>query len=195
MIKIVAFNGSPRTDGNTTILIREVFKELEKESVGTELISLAGKKISGCIGCYQCFEKKNHRCFIQDESRDFINNCIDKILNADGIILASPTFVGNVTANIKAFMERIALVEFANKGMLKHKVGAAIAVTRRTGAIHTLQSLNTFFSCFEMFSVGSHFPATAIGLEKGEVESDAEGLESMKTLGQNLAFLLKKLRK
>jgi multimeric flavodoxin WrbA len=193
MIKVIAFNGSPRIEGNTTILIRKVFQELEKENIGTELVSFAGKKISGCVGCYKCFEKKNNCCAINDEPQDFVNTCIDKMLGADAIILASPTYVLNITSNMKAFMERVALVGFANKGMLKHKIGASIATARRAGAIHTLQSMNTFFSCFEMFSVGSHFPAMAVGLEKGEVESDAEGLESMKTLGQNIAFLLKKL--
>ncbi|MCK4608434.1 MAG: flavodoxin family protein, partial [Gammaproteobacteria bacterium] len=154
MTKVIAFNGSPRTEGNTTILIRKVFQELEKENIEVELISFAGKKISGCVGCNQCFDKKNRHCLLPDDSSDFMNSCIDKMLDADGIILASPTYVLNVTSNMKAFMERAALVGFANKEMLRHKVGAAIAVTRRAGAMHTFQSMNTFFSCFEMFSVG-----------------------------------------
>lgn len=193
-MEIIAFNGSTRVNGNTTILIHKVFQELEKEGIDTEIVSFAGKQISGCIGCYKCFEGKNNHCFLKDNCSDFVNECIDKIIAADGIILASPTYIGNVTANMKAFMERLALVAFANRGMLKHKVGAAISVTRRGGALHTFQAMNTFFSCFEMFSVGSHFPSMAIGFEKVDVNSDAEGLESMQTLGQNMAFLIKKLK-
>lgn len=192
-MKVIAFNGSARADGNTDILIHHVFDELRKENIETKLISFAGKNIRGCVGCYQCFGKKDYHCGIKNEEGDFINECIDQMIEADGIILASPSYALNVTANMKAFMERVALVAFANKGILRHKVGAAIAVTRRIGALQTFQTLNTFFSCFEMFSVGSHFPSLAIGLEKGEVENDDEGLESMKTLGQNMAFLLRKL--
>jgi multimeric flavodoxin WrbA len=192
-MKVIAFNSSPRKNGNTAFLLQKVFQELEKENITTELVSLANQKIRGCVGCMQCFVKKDRHCALQDEDSTFINECINKMLTADGIIFASPTYVGGVSADMKAFIERVTLVTFANRGMLKHKVGAAVTTTRRTGALHTLQAMNTPFTSFEMFVVGSHFPASGIGLEPGTVEQDAEALESMKTLGQNMAFLLKKL--
>lgn len=192
-MKVIAFNSSPRKNGNTAIMLQKVFQELEKENITTELISLANQKICGCIGCMQCFAKNDRHCALQNEDRSFINECLDKMITAQGIILASPTYVGGVSADMKAFIERMTLVAFANRDMFKYKVGAAITVTRRTGALHTLQAMQTPFTSLGMFVVGSHFPASGIGLELGDIEQDAEALESAKTLGQNMAFLLKKL--
>jgi multimeric flavodoxin WrbA len=189
-MKVTAFNGSARKDGNTSVLIKSVFTEIEKEGIQTELVNLSGKKIGGCIACFKCFENKNKRCSIKD---DAINECIEKMIEADGIILASPTYFSNVSAEMKALIDRAGLVAFANTGMLRHKVGAAVTVARRTGASQALMAMNTFFSCFEMFTVGSNYPNMAIGLNKGDVEQDSMGLETMKTLGTNIAFLLKKL--
>jgi multimeric flavodoxin WrbA len=189
-MKVVAFNGSPRKNGNTSILIKEVFKELHREEIETELVSLAGKKIKGCIACFKCFENKNQRCSVET---DFINECIEKMISADGIILASPTYFANVSTEMKALIDRAGLVAFANPGLLRHKVGASISVARRTGASQAFEAMNTFFSCFEMFTVGSNYPNMAIGLNPGDVNQDASGLETMQMLGKNTAFLLKKL--
>jgi len=190
-MKVVAFNGSARKDGNTAILIKRVFQELEAEGVQTELVSLAGKKIRGCLACFKCFENHDRQCSIKKD--DYINECIGKMIEADGIILASPTYFANVSMEMKALIDRAGLVTFANKGMLRHKVGAAITVAQRTGASQALMAMNTFFCCFEMFTVGSDYPNMAIGLQKGDVEKDAMGLETMRVLGRNMAFLLKKL--
>lgn len=191
-MKVVAFNGSARPQGNTSILIKTVFQELENQDIETELINLAGKKLKGCIACYKCFENKDQRCSVKD---DYVNECIAKMVAADGIILASPTYFANVSAEMKALIDRAGLVSFANQGMLRHKVGAAITVARRIGASQTLQAMQTFFSCFEMFMVGSNYPNMAIGLDIGDVDKDATGLETMAVLGRNMAFLLKKLYK
>ena len=189
-MKVVAFNGSPRKNGNTTILIGTVFEELEKENIETELVHLAGKNNKGCIACYKCFENKDRRCSVKDDS---INECLQKMIAADGIILASPTYFSSVSAQMKALMERAGLVSIANAGMLRHKAGAALTVNRRTGASATLACMNNFFSCFEMFTVGSSYPNMSIGREKGDVEKDDEGLQTMKDLGRNMAYLLNKL--
>ncbi len=189
-MKAIAFNGSARKYGNTTILIKKVFEELERAGIETELVHLAGKNNRGCIACYKCFENRDYRCSIKDDS---INECIEKMIEADGIILASPTYFSNISTEMKALIERAGLVAFANAGMFRHKAGAALTVAGRTGASVALACMNNFFSCFEMFTVGSNYPNMSVGRVKGEVEKDEQGLQTMKVLGRNLAFLLKKL--
>ncbi len=190
-MKVVAFNGSARKKGNTSILINKVFESLEKEGVATERVNLAGKKIKGCIACFKCFENKDRQCAGVD---DFINECITKMIAADGIILGSPTYFANVSTEMKALIDRAGLVAFANSGMLRHKVGAAVTVAQRTGASQAFMMMNTFFSCFEMFVVGSNYPNMALGMDRGDVSHDAQGIQTMEVLGRNMAFLLDRLR-
>jgi multimeric flavodoxin WrbA len=190
-MKVIAFNGSARKKGNTRILVDTVFDVLKAEGIETELVSLAGEKIRGCTACMQCFEKRDQNC---SGVEDFINGCIARMARADGIILASPTYFANVSAEMKALIDRAGLVAFANPGLLRHKVGAAVTVAQRTGASQAFMAMNTFFACFEMFTVGSNYPNMAIGLDKGDVEKDAQGLETMRVLGKNMAFLLKKIK-
>jgi multimeric flavodoxin WrbA len=132
-MKVVAFNGSVRKDGNTAILIKHVFQELEKEGIETEMIQLADKKINGCIACYKCFENKDKQCSVKN---DAANECIEKMRDADGIILASPTYFADVTTKMKALIERTGFVARANDDMFKRKVGAAVVAVRRGGSIH-----------------------------------------------------------
>ena len=186
-MKVLAFNGSPRKDGNTAILINHVFRELEKEGLETELVQLSGKKIHGCIACYKCFENKDQRCSVKD---DFANECIEKMIKADGIILGSPVYFADVTAEMKALIDRAGFVSLANGGLYKNKAGASVVALRRTGGIHTLDSLNHFFLAGQMIIVGR---AIGIGRNIGEVEKDEEGIQMVKTLGQRMAWLLKKV--
>ncbi len=190
-MKVVAFSGSARKDGNTAIMVNHVFSELEKEGIETELYQLAGKKIHGCIACYKCFENKDERCAVRD---DVVNECIEKMIRADGIILASPTYFSDLTPEIKALMDRAGMVSRANDQMLKLKVGASIAVARRGGAIHTFDSLNHFFLISQMIIPGSSYWNLGFGREKGDVERDEEAMGVMKDLGHNMAWLLKKIR-
>jgi multimeric flavodoxin WrbA len=189
-MKVAAFNGSARKKGNTRILIDTVLDILKTEGFETEVVNLAGKKIRGCTACMQCFEKRDRTCAGVD---DFINDCIAEMIGAEGIILASPTYFANVSTEMKALIDRAGLVAFANPGVLRHKIGAAITVAQRTGASQAFMAMNTFFSCFEMFTVGSNYSNMALGLEKGDVENDAQGLETMRVLGKNMAFLMKKI--
>jgi len=186
-MKVVAFNGSPRKDGNTTILINHVFRELENAGIETELVQLSGKKIHGCIACYKCFENKDQRCAVKD---DMANECIEKMIKAEGIILGSPVYFADLTAEMKALIDRAGFVSMANGGMYRNKVGAAVVALRRTGAIHTLDSMNHFFLAGQMIIIGR---AIGVGRDKGEVEKDEEGIQSVKLLGQRMAWLLKKL--
>ena len=186
-MKVVAFNGSPRKDGNTFILINHVFRELEKEGVETELVQLSGREIHGCIACYKCFENKDQHCSVKN---DIANECIEKMIKAEGIILGSPVYFTDVTAEMKALIDRAGFVSMANGGMYKNKVGATVVAVRRSGAVHTLDTLSHFFLAGQMITIGG---GIGVGRDKGEVEKDEEGLQGVKVLGQRMAWLLKKL--
>ena len=190
-MKVVAFNGSARKDGNTTILIGHVFRQLEKEGIETELIQLSGSRIHGCIACMKCFENKDQRCSVKDDN---VNDCIEKMLSADGIILGSPTYFANVSTEMKALIDRSGMVSRANNDMLARKVGAAVVAVRRAGAIHVFNSINHFFFIGQMIVPGSSYWNLGMGRQKGEVEKDEEGIQTMKDLGRNMAWLLKKLQ-
>ena len=188
--KVVAFNGSARKGGNTAILLRYVLKELENEGIETELIELSGARIHGCLACRKCSINKDRRC---SQTRDMGNAYIEKMEEADGILLGSPTYVADISPEIKALMDRACLVSKANGGIFRRKVGAAVVAVRRAGAIHAFDSLNHFFLISEMIVPGSSYWNIGVGLEKGDVERDEEGIRTMKTLGQNMAWLLKKI--
>jgi multimeric flavodoxin WrbA len=186
-MKVIGFNGSPRKDGNTSILINHVFNELEKQSIETELVQLSGKEVRGCIACSQCIKNKDQRCAVK---KDAANECIEKMLGAEGMILGSPVYFNDVTPEMKALIDRTGYVARANGRMFKNKVGASMAAVRRSGAVHTLDTINHFFLSGEMILVGR---VIGVGRERGEVEKDEEGMTLARTLGQRMAWLLKKL--
>lgn len=188
-MKVVGFNCSPRKGGNTEILIKEVFKALEKEGIKTELIQVGGKKLNGCVACMKCKKKKDGFCH---KDNDFTNDCIRKLLKADGVIVGSPVYNADLTADAKAFLEVASYALNASGSPLKHKVGAAVIAVRRAGAIHAFDSINHFFLINQMIVPGSSYWNVGIGREKGEVLSDEEGMRTMKVLGENMAWLLKK---
>ncbi len=189
-MKALAINGSPRPNGNTAILLRRVLDELEKEGIATEYLQIGNKKITGCIACYKCFEKKDRRCWGSD---DAVNDCILKMAEADAIIIGSPTYYADCTAATKALMERAGFVGRASGDLFKRKIGAAVVAVRRAGAIHAFDSINHFFTIAQMIIPGSSYWNIGMGREKGEVEKDEEGLATMSTLGKNIAWLLKKI--
>ncbi len=188
-MKVVAFNGSSRKHGNTSILIKTVLERLEANGIETELIWLGNKPLGGCIACYICLEKKNGRC-AQD---DIINEYFQKMLDADGIILGSPTYFADVSANMKALIERCGMVSRVSGDLLKRKVGASVVAVRRAGAYHVFSSLNSFFLIGQMVVVGSSYWNLGRGKDPGEVREDAEGMKTMKDLGDNMAWVLKKI--
>jgi len=189
-MKVIAFNGSARKDGNTAILLNLVLDELRAEGVETEMYSLAGKPIQGCIACFKCFEKKNRRCNVE---KDIINECIGKMVEADGILLGSPTYFADVSAGMKALIERCGMVGRANSDMYRRKAGAAVVAVRRAGAVHVFNSLNYFFTINEMIIPGSTYWNIGLGRQAGEVNNDAEGVQTMKNLGKNMAWLLSRI--
>ncbi len=189
-MKVVAFSGSARRDGNTAILVREVFSVLEKEGIETELVQLAGETIRGCIACYQCYERKDCRCAVRG---DIVNECIEKMTAADGIILASPTYFADITPELKALIDRTGMVGRANSNLYRRKVGAAVVAVRRGGAVHAFDSINHFFLIGEMIVPGSNYWNMGFGKGKEEVRADGEGMATMRQLGENMAWLMKKL--
>ena len=189
-MKVVAFNGSARKDGNTAILINQALKELEKQGIQTEMIQLSGQRIRGCTACYKCFDNKDKKCAVTE---DAMNEYIARMLDADAIILASPTYFADVSAELKALIDRAGLVARANDNMFRRKVGAAIVAVRRAGAIHAFDTINHFFLIGEMIIPGSSYWNVGLGLKKGDAENDEEGLQTMQQLGRNMAWLLKKI--
>lgn len=189
-MKVIGFNGSARKDGNTAILIRHVFEELEKEGIETELIQLAGKDIHGCRACFKCFNNRDSRCAVNN---DILNSCIEKMVDADGMILGSPTYFTDVSAEMKALIDRAGLVAKANADLFRRKVGAAVVAVRRAGSTHVFDTINHFFLISQMIVPGSIYWNMGIGLEKGDVNKDEEGIQTMRALGENMAWLLKKI--
>ena len=186
-MKVIGFNGSPRKNGNTGILIRNIFHELEKQGIETELVQLSHKKIHGCIACYKCMENKDERCAVNDDSA---NEYIEKIMRAQGVILGSPVYFMDATPEMKALIDRAGFVSRSNGGLFRNKVGALVAAARRTGAMHTLDTMGHFFLSMEMFIAGR---AIGLGMNEGDVKKDKEGMMLAKSLGQRMAWLLKKL--
>ncbi|MBI5115335.1 flavodoxin family protein [Candidatus Poribacteria bacterium] len=190
-MKVVAFNGSARKDGNTAMLVNIVLQELQNEGISTELIQLAGKELHGCRACYGCFGNQDQRCAFDD---DYLNECLSGILEADGVIIGSPTYFADVSAEIKALIDRCGLVAKANGDIFRRKVGAAVVAVRRGGSIHAFDTINHFFTISQMIVPGSNYWNMGFGLEKGDVETDEEGKQTMRLLGENMAWLLKKIQ-
>ena len=190
-MRVVAFNGSSRKDGNTALLLNLVLEELKKEGIETELIQLAGQTLSGCIACFKCAENKDQKCAVL---KDLMNEHILKMKEAQGILLGSPTYISDMTTNMKALIERSTIVSKNNGDLFKRKVGAAVVPVRRAGSTHVISSINHFFLINQMIIPGSSYWNMAIGRNPGEVNNDPEGIKTMKTLGQNMAWLLKKIQ-
>lgn len=187
-MKVVAFSGSARKGGNTAVMLRRVLGALEAEGIETELVELAGKKAQGCTACLKCRELKDRRCHGRD---DVINECIAKADEADGIIIGSPVYFADITPEAKALIDRLGYVAGANPDMLARKVGAAVVVNRRAGAVHAFDSIMHLFMIRQMIVAGSTYWNLGVGGAPGAVAEDDEGMDTMETLGRNMAWLLK----
>jgi multimeric flavodoxin WrbA len=195
-MKVVAFNGSPRKNGNTSIAINIVFEQLKSEGIDTEMVQVGGMDIKGCRACNKCRQKKDGLCYGYESNKDdILNDCVKKIYEAEGLIIASPVYFGSVTPEAKALIDRVGYVARSTDqgNMLKRKVGAGIAVVRRQGAGAVLSQINNLFALSEMIIPCSSYWNMAIGREKGEILNDSEGVSTFKKLGENMAWLLKKL--
>lgn len=188
-MKVVAFNGSPRKEGNTYHAIKAVAAELEKEGIEVEIVHVGNKVIRGCLACNGCSRNKNEKCVIDDE----VNEWVQKMKEADGIILGSPVHYAGIPGTMKSFLDRAFYVASSNNSLFRHKVGAGVVAVRRTGGIAVFQQLNNFINYSEMVVPTSNYWNIAHGTAPGEVIQDAEGMQIMSVLGKNMAWVMKSL--
>ena len=187
-MKVIGINGSARIDGNTAIIIGKVFEELNKEGIDTELIQLADYEIQPCRGCFACKGRGN--CVF---AKDGFADIFSRMVEAYGIILGSPVYSADVSATMKAFLERGGVVVATNPGLLRHKVGASVAAVRRGGGMTTVDTMNHFMLNKEMIVIGSTYGDMVYGRNIGDVLSDDEGMANMRNLGENMAWIMKRL--
>ena len=187
-MKVIGINGSARKDGNTAIIIGRVFDELKNYGIETELIQLADSEIQPCRGCFACKGRGN--CVF---TKDGFTEVFRRMVEADGIILGSPVYSADISAKMKAFLERSGVVVATNPGLLRRKVGASVAAVRRGGGMTTVDTMNHFMLNKEMIVVGSTYWNMVYGKNIGDVLNDEEGMANMCNLGENMAWLLKQV--
>lgn len=186
-MKVVAINGSPKKDGNTAQAMKLVCDELEEAGIETEIITVGNKVFRGCMGCGHCFKSKNEKCIFGE---DGVNDIILKMKDADGILLGSPVHYSGVGGSMKSFLDRAFYVSGANNGLFSRKVGASVAAVRRSGGIPTIDQLNKYLSYAEMLMPSSNYWTVIHGTKPGDVLQDEEGIQIMRVLGKNMAWLL-----
>ncbi len=190
-MKVIALNGSPKTNGNTYTSLKLVCNQLEKEGIETEIITVGNKNIRGCMGCGHCFKTKDNKCILKDDANDIIA----KMADADGIIISSPVYYSGVNGTMKSFLDRAFYVFGANGGLMRHKVGASVVAVRRSGGMTTFNELNHYLNYSEMVVVTSNYWNVAHGTTPEEVLKDPEGVQIMEVLGKNMAWMLNVLDK
>ena len=189
-MKILAINGSARKNGNTDILISRVFEKIHAAGIETEAVQFAGNTIQPCKACFACGGKGN--CIHKQDSFQIV---FEKMRTADGIILGSPVYSANISANMQAFLERASVVCDMNPGLLKHKVGVCFVAARRGGALNTVDAMNHFFLNHEMFVAGSTYWNIVYGQMPGDVLNDEEGLATIDSLAENMIWLMKRIKR
>ena len=189
-MKVVAFNGSPRQDGNTALLLRKVLAPVARSGIDTELVQVGGHAVHGCTACMRCMTARNRQCAI---TTDRVNTWIAKMIEADGIVMGSPSYFSGMTPELKALLDRAGLVAVANGRMFARKIGAAVVAHRRGGAVNVVDAINHLFLMSRMIVPGSTYWNFGVGLEREDVADDAEAMENMHDLGETLVWLLKRL--
>ncbi len=187
-MKVIAVNGSPNASGNTATALNKVCGALEKHGIKTERVEIGKKAIHGCIGCGHCGDARNRRCVFDD---DLLNSVIDAMLDADGLLVGSPTYYAGINGALKCLLDRAFYVASANGRGFRHKVGAGIVAVRRGGEVTAWDQLNKYFTISEMFVPSGHYWNMVFGTEPGEAVRDGEGMQCMEVLGENMAWLLK----
>lgn len=187
-MKVVAFNGSPNKEGNTYHAIKTVTAELEKEGIEVEIVHVGNKVIRGCLACGGCARNQNEKCVIEN---DEVNEWIQKMKEADGIILGSPVHYSAIAGTMKSFLDRAFYVSSSNGGMFRHKVGASVVAVRRSGGVPAFDQLNNYINYSEMLMPTSNYWNVAYGRAAGEVLQDDEGMQIMRVLGKNMAWTIK----
>jgi multimeric flavodoxin WrbA len=187
-MNVIAINGSPKKEGNTYHAIRIVLDELEKEGISTEIIHVGNKHIRGCLACGSCAKNKDEKCI---QAKDEGNEWIARLKDADGILLGSPVYYSDIAGTMKAFLDRAFYVSGANGNLFRHKVGASVVAVRRSGGLPAFHALNNYLMYSEMLIPASNYWNVIHGARPGEALQDEEGVQIMKVLGQNMAWLMK----
>ncbi len=187
-MKVIAINGSPNKKGNTWFALKTVGEVLIREGIEFEILHIGNKAIHGCIACRQCIKNQDNKCSIRN---DDLNNCLPVIKKADGIILGSPVYYSGIAGTMKCFLDRMFYVSAANGNWMRHKVAASVVAVRRSGGSMTLDSLNHYLTISEMVVAASNYWNIIHGMQEGEAEQDAEGVQIMQILGANMAWLMK----
>ncbi len=187
-MNVLAINGSPRIKGNTNIALDFIANELTSEGIDTDILQLGTNVIKCCMACGVCGKMQNERCTIDD---DIVNDAIQMMKNADAIIFGSPVHFAGISSNLKAFMDRVFYVSSKNNGLFRHKVGGAIAVTRRSAGVVTFNSITNYLLFAEMIIPAGNYWNVVYGRDIGEVEQDIEGLQTLKTFAKNMAWIMK----
>lgn len=185
-MKVVAINGSPNKEGNTRLLLEKVLEPLAKAGWETEIVQVGGRNIHGCRGCFACMKRQDNRC---SSGKDDFNEVFERMLGADAIVLGTPTYFSDVTAEMKALIDRSGFVAMANGCAFAGKLGAAVVAARRGGATHAFDTMNHLFFISQMIVPGSTYWNMGYGLEPGQVAGDAEALRNMEHLGKALDWL------
>lgn len=188
-MKVIAINGSPKKEGNTYHAIQLVAKELEKDGIDVEIIHVGNKDIRGCIACNKCVKSADDKCVFEDE----VNTVIQKLKDADGLLIGSPVYYSGIAGTMKSFLDRL-FYTCAVNSILRHKVGASIAAVRRTGGMPTFNGLNHYLSISEMTVPTSTYWNVIHGTNPGDALKDTEGVETMEVLGRNMAYLIRELK-
>ncbi|MDR2369297.1 MAG: flavodoxin family protein [Mycoplasmataceae bacterium] len=187
-MQVLLINGSPHAKGNTYDALRIVEQELVSKNITTEIIQLGGINIKGCQGCQTCWQNKDAKCVICDDLQPIMKKCFDK--NTKCIVIGSPTYFSNVTAETKAFIDRVGYVAKANNGLLRYKIGAPVVIDRRAGANFVYSAINFFFGINEMVIATSSYWNSGKARKSHELMNDVEGVQTFKTLAQNIARLI-----
>lgn len=187
-MKVIAINGSPRAEGNTFVALKTVAAELEKQGIAVEMLHIGNQDVRGCIACGQCAKNKNEKCVLPG---DTVNDAIQKMKAADGILLGSPVHYSSIGATMKAFLDRVFYVSGANGGLFRHKVGATLVAVRRSGGVTTFDQMNHYVLYSEMLVPTSNYWNVIHGTKPGEAVKDEEGIQIMRVLGRNMAWLMK----
>lgn len=190
-MKAVLINGSPRKNGNTFFALKTVDGVLQKHGIETEFIEIGNGAIHGCSGCGVCKQKKNRRCVCDD---DILNRNMDKLIEADGMVIGSPVYHAGINGALKCFLDRAFFVASGAGQLFRHKVGAGVVAVRRGGEASAFDQLNKYFTISEMFVPSSLYWNMVFGMAPGEAEQDVEGIMTMQALGENMAWLMQSVR-
>jgi len=183
-MKVLMLNGSPRKEGNTSIALKEIEKILVSEGIEVETIQVGAMNIRGCLACLKC--REIGKCIVDD----VVNRIAEKFEMCDGLVVASPVYYASANGTLVSLLDRLFYSTPFNKTM---KVGASVAVARRGGCSATFDELNKYFTISGMPVVSSQYWNSVHGRLPGDAEQDGEGLQTMRTLGRNMAFLLKSI--